>query len=83
MVITCFLYKRLCVDATTDSGTLGRLLNHSRHRPNCVAKPYKMKNIDYIILVSLCDIFPGDELTFDYGEKRQEIIDLNPWIEQS
>ena len=32
-----FFYEDKCVDATKAYGTVGRLMNHSRLKPNCVA----------------------------------------------
>merc|ERR1719234_1370036 len=40
----CYMYyfkhkgKQYCIDATSESGRYGRLLNHSRVNPNCVTK---------------------------------------------
>ena len=36
-----FNQTKFCVDATEESGRLGRLINHSRVSPNCVTKVVK------------------------------------------
>ena len=42
MYFFSFEKKNLCIDATTDSGKYGRLLNHSRRKPNCAIKIIKV-----------------------------------------
>ena len=82
-----FFFNDICIDATEDNKTLGRLLNHSRKHPNCVAKSYILNGKHYIIIKSVSDIYGTQskpiELTYDYGEKRKHILDLHKWIENS
>lgn len=78
-----FFNGNQCIDATIDDGTLGRLLNHSRKAPNCVAKPYMLNGKSFIILKSISDIEALSELVFDYRESRPEIIALKPWLADS
>ena len=75
-----FFNRNICIDATAEDNSLGRLLNHSRRHPNCEAKPFNYKGVSYIILKAKHDIKAGTQLTFDYGERRKEILILKPWL---
>ncbi len=61
--------KKLCVDATEETGHLGRLLNRSVHRANCVPKVRVFGNSPRILLYAKRDIFKGEELLYDYGDR--------------
>lgn len=74
---------RLCIDATVEDGTWGRLVNHSRIRPNCRMTTLKVGKSPVLVLVALRDIVPGEELLYDYGECRRHKIDDNDWIANS
>ena len=82
----CYMYyfshmgKQFCVDATKESGRYGRLLNHSRVAPNCTTKIFMLGNMPRLILVAKCDISEGDELLFDYGDRRKECLVEYPWL---
>ncbi|EDO37682.1 predicted protein, partial [Nematostella vectensis] len=83
--VGCYMYyfsfknKKYCVDATKESGRLGRLLNHSVHG-NCTTKLISIKGNPYLILVTSQDIKPGEELLYDYGERSKDIIESHPWL---
>ena len=57
------------VDATSESGRYGRLLNHSRITPNCVTKVVMLGDTPRLILVAKNNIIAGTELLFDYGDR--------------
>ena len=82
----CYMYyfkhkgKKFCVDATKESGRYGRLLNHSRVAPNCTTKIFMLGDIPRLILVAKCDISRGDELLFDYGDRRKDCLVEYPWL---
>lgn len=75
--------NRLCLDATPEDGTYGRLVNHSRLRPNCRARTLKLNGKPVIAIFAIRDIVPGEEVLYDYGEKRKEKIEEQPWIIES
>lgn len=85
----CFLYffscdtRRLCIDATAEDGTWGRLVNHSRLRPNCRMVTLKIDGTPILALVASRDIVPGEEIVYDYGEDRANEIKESEWIENS
>ena len=67
------------IDATAESGKLGRLLNHSRHG-NCCTKVVNINNHPHLILVAAKDIESGVELLYDYGDRSKEALEAHPWL---
>ncbi|CAH1801639.1 unnamed protein product [Owenia fusiformis] len=84
--IGCYMYyfnfrnKQYCIDATAESGYLGRLLNHSCKVDNCMTKVIAIDNKPYLILVAKRDIDIGEELLYDYGDRSKESIAAHPWL---
>lgn len=74
---------RLCVDATKKDGTWGRLVNHSRLRPNCRMSALLFEGKPALVLVACRDIVPGEEIVYDYGEIRRKQLRECDWIENS
>ena len=68
------------VDATTDNGRKGRLLNHSRTSANVVTKLLEVDDRPYLCLIAARDIAVGEELEYDYGERNREALDSHPWL---
>ena len=62
--------KSWCVDATEESGRLGRLINHSKTNVNVAAETWKVEDVPHIIFRALCDIDEGAELLYDYGDRH-------------
>jgi len=69
-----------CVDASWDSGRFGRLVNHSKKRPNCEVRVEMVKDEPHLILVAAEDIGVGVEITYNYGIKDKEYVKANPWL---
>ncbi|CAF0756515.1 unnamed protein product [Didymodactylos carnosus] len=84
--IGCYMYyfkhgeKVYCVDATEETNRLGRLINHSRKGCNCQAKVFVIKDQPRLILIASRDINVGEELLYDYGERRKDVVDSFPWL---
>ena len=83
----CYMYYfqnngvQFCIDATDESGRYGRLINHSRLHANLLPKVIMNKNkLPHLILIAKCDIKPGTELLYDYGDRSRETIAANPWL---
>ena len=82
----CYIYyfqhkaKHYCLDATEDSGRYGRLLNHSRVKPNCITKVIEVMNSPRLILVAKQDIAAGKELLFDYGDRSKASLKAHSWL---
>ena len=72
--------KSFCVDATCESGRIGRLINHSRLVPNLRAKVYMMGENPRVILVANRDIPIGTEVQYDYNDTNKESIKEHPWL---
>lgn len=86
--IGCYMYyfkwgeKVYCVDATEETNRLGRLINHSRKNSNCQPKVFVIRDQPRLVLVALRDIEIGEELFYDYGERRKDIIESFPWLNE-
>lgn len=82
----CYMYyfahreKQYCIDATTESGRYGRLLNHSCKTPNCVTKVVMLGDLPRLILIAKQDIPPDTELLYDYGDRSKESLLAHPWL---
>lgn len=75
--------KCYCLDATEPTNRLGRLVNHSRKRPNAKMEIFPHNNKPYIMLTAIRDIEPNEEILYDYGERNKEVIKANPWLDDS
>ena len=84
--VGCYMYyfsfmgKNYCVDATEETGKLGRLLNHSKTSPNCCTRIVAINKQPYLIIVAARDISVGEELVYDYGDRNKETLAHNPWL---
>uniref|UniRef100_A0AAY4CFX3 [histone H4]-lysine(20) N-methyltransferase n=1 Tax=Denticeps clupeoides TaxID=299321 RepID=A0AAY4CFX3_9TELE len=74
-----YLSKTYCVDATAESGRLGRLINHSK-TGNCQTKLHAINGTPHLILVASKDINKGEELLYDYGDRSKASIAAHPWL---
>jgi histone-lysine N-methyltransferase SETD8 len=72
--------RRYCVDATEETGYKGRLINHSALRPNLKTKVVDFSHTFHLILVAKRDIFEGEELLYDYGDRTALTVAKNPWL---
>lgn len=67
------------IDATAETGKPGRLVNHSRNG-NLMTKIVSYKNKPHLVLLAKDDINEGEELTYDYGDRRKEALIHHPWL---
>ncbi|AWO96005.1 putative N-lysine methyltransferase SETD8 isoform 3 [Scophthalmus maximus] len=74
-----YLCKTYCVDATKETGRMGRLINHSKNG-NCQTKLHDINGIPHLILVASRDIDEGEELLYDYGDRSKASIAAHPWL---
>ncbi|EDV91501.1 GH17478 [Drosophila grimshawi] len=81
----CYMYyfkhknQQYCIDATIDTGKLGRLINHSRNG-NLMTKVVVIKQRPHLVLLAKDDIEAGEELTYDYGDRSKESLLHHPWL---
>ncbi|XP_058981330.1 histone-lysine N-methyltransferase PR-Set7-like [Musca domestica] len=81
----CYMYyfkhknQQYCIDATEDTGKLGRLVNHSRNG-NLVTKIVVVKQKPHLVLIAKDDIEAGEELCYDYGDRSKESLLHHPWL---
>ncbi|CAH8537936.1 unnamed protein product [Heterobilharzia americana] len=74
------LGQKYCVDATKETPRLGRLINHSRLKPNCIVKVIPVDGIPRLALFARKPISPGEELLYDYGDRDKESLQAHPWL---
>ncbi|XP_013872822.1 lysine methyltransferase 5Ab isoform X2 [Austrofundulus limnaeus] len=81
----CYMYyfqyqsKAYCIDATKETGRLGRLLNHSKSG-NCHTRLHGIDGTPHLILVASKDIKADEELLYDYGDRSKDSISAHPWL---
>ncbi|XP_038142917.1 N-lysine methyltransferase KMT5A-A [Cyprinodon tularosa] len=74
-----YLCKTYCVDATKETGRMGRLINHSKNG-NCQTKLHDINGVPHLILVASRDIDKGEEFLYDYGDRSKASIAAHPWL---
>ena len=72
--------RRLCIDATEENDTKGRLINHSRKEANLKMRVVVVDGEPRIVFIALKRIVNGAELYYNYSERRKEIVRENPWL---
>ena len=72
--------KKYCIDATEETDRLGRLLNHSKTESNVNSKIFAIDDVPHIILRASVNIARGEELLYDYGDRRRRIVDDHSWL---
>lgn len=74
------IFFHCSIDATEESGKLGRLLNHSKTNSNCHPKIVIVQDRPCLILFASRNIATGEELQYDYGDRSKVSIDSHPWL---
>jgi [histone H4]-lysine20 N-methyltransferase SETD8 len=86
--IGCYMFKfkyldrPFWIDATAESGKLGRLVNHGQPG-NLAPQITVIDGLPRLLLYAREDISKGEELSYDYGEWRKDVIRYHPWLKQS
>ncbi|KAJ8931149.1 hypothetical protein NQ314_015978 [Rhamnusium bicolor] len=81
----CYMYyfkhngQQYCIDATAESGRLGRLVNHSRNG-NLLTRTIMVDNKPRLVLIAKDEIKEGDEILYDYGDRSKESLKHHPWL---
>jgi hypothetical protein len=72
-----------CVDATAERREygVGRLLSHSRRRPNLSCRAVLVDGVPRLMLVAREDVRFGDEVKFDYGERSKAVLRRFNWLQ--
>lgn len=69
----CYFFridKEHIIDATRKGG-IARFVNHSC-QPNCVAKVISVRNDKKVVFFAERDIYPGEEITYDYHFNNED-----------
>ncbi|KAI6177166.1 [Histone H4]-lysine(20) N-methyltransferase [Aphelenchoides bicaudatus] len=75
--------KKWCVDATAETKYKGRLVNHSYLKPNLRSRVVELPNSFHLCLFAKRNIQIGEELIYDYGDRRMRTVCYNPWLKCS
>ncbi|KAL7671978.1 hypothetical protein ACOME3_006876 [Neoechinorhynchus agilis] len=75
-----YLCKSYCIDATSESGRLGRLINHSRYKFNLITKVISINGRPRLLLIANRRIEIGEELLYDYGDRSKASLREHPWL---
>lgn len=67
------------IDATKETGRLGRLVNHSRYG-NLTTKTVSINNKPHLVLIAKDLIQEGVEILYDYGDRSKESLVNHPWL---
>lgn len=84
----CYMYyfryndQTFCIDATQETGKLGRLINHSRTNGNLYTKTVLVDGLPRLVLLAKENIKRGQELLYDYGDRSRESIKYHPWLKE-
>ncbi|KAM9812124.1 N-lysine methyltransferase KMT5A-A-like isoform X2 [Syngnathus typhle] len=65
-----------CIDASTEDGSLGRLLNDNHKSPNCTMKKIIVNDEPHLCLFAIKNIEMGTEIDYNYGDSKW------PWHEE-
>lgn len=68
------------IDATIEDGSYGRLINHFKNDPNLKPVVKIIHEKPRIVFIALRDIAIGEELAYDYGDRRAQSIKSFPWL---
>ena len=70
-----------CIDATSESSKLGRLINHSKQNANLVPDVWEVKTGEpRLVLLASKRIEAGDELLYNYNERRGRVVQELEWL---
>ena len=79
-IITIYKILYFSINGTEESDRMGRLINHSKKKSNCIPKVIIMGGKPRLYFVAKCVIVAGSEILYDYGERDPETLRCLPWL---
>lgn len=70
------------MDATPSTYGHGRLINHGNKSANLVTKVVEVDGLPRLCFFATGDIEAGEELLYDYGDRRKDAIISYPWLSE-
>lgn len=58
------------------------MVNHSKKNANIKPKIFVIDQLPKIFFIALRDIAVGEEILYNYGENKKEILAKNAWLKQ-
>ncbi len=68
------------IDASKEIRKIGRLVNHNKTFPNATVKIMELNHKPKLGIFAKRLIGIGEELCYDYGERRECVFTHNPWL---
>ena len=70
------------IDATEETGRVGRLINHSQqiYNQNLVTKVSELNGKPHLCFIAKKNTDINEELLYAYGERRRNVFKDNPWL---
>ena len=70
------------IDATVNDGHPGRFINHSKTHDNLETKVVEIEEGEpHLCFFASKEVNVGDELLYDYGDRRKEVLEANEWLD--
>ena len=55
-------------------------MNHSKTQANVTPILYQLNKKPRLVFLAKRDISVGEELVYDYGERKRIVVEANPWL---
>lgn len=55
-------------------------MNHSKTQANVTPILYELHKKPRLVFLAKRDISVGEELVYDYGERKRSVVEANPWL---
>ena len=56
------------------------LINHSKEEANVIMRIFVADRQPRVVFLASKEIFIGQEIQYDYGERRKDVLAANPWL---
>ena len=70
------------IDPTVNDGNVGRMVNNSRNAVNAQPKIINEQGFPHLAIFADRKIFAGEQILYDYGERRRNAVADKPWLRQ-
>ena len=72
--------KHWAIDATKEGESFGRLINHSKRKPNVKSVVLPKEVVPFIYLLATRDIAKDEEIPYDYCDYSKSSKENFPWL---
>ena len=75
-----FKEKHWAIDATKEDESFGRLINHSKRKPNVKPAIMPKEGVPFISFLATRDIAKDEEILYDYCDYSRSSKENFPWL---